>query len=86
MKFLRSVYAFCSSWVGTIVIVLLVIFFIAQAFIIPSRSMVGTLYEGDMLFVKKFSYGIPIPKIPWIELPVMPDFKNNGHLIEGDRP
>ncbi len=48
--------------------------------------MVGTLYEGDMLFVKKFSYGIPIPKIPWIELPVMPDFKNNGHLIEGDRP
>lgn len=86
MKFLRSVYAFCSSWVGTIVIVLLVIFFVAQAFIIPSRSMVGTLYEGDMLFVKKFSYGIPIPKIPWIELPVMPDFKNNGHLIEGDRP
>ncbi len=27
MKFLRSVYAFCSSWVGTIIIVLLVIFF-----------------------------------------------------------
>ncbi|WP_104713976.1 signal peptidase I [Helicobacter cetorum] len=86
MKFLRSFYQFCSSWVGTIVIVLLVVFFIAQAFIIPSRSMVGTLYEGDMLFVKKFAYGIPIPKIPWIELPIMPDFKNNGHLIEGKHP
>ncbi|PAF41907.1 signal peptidase I [Helicobacter sp. 11S02596-1] len=86
MKFLRSIYNFCSSWTGTIVIVLFVIFFVAQAFVIPSRSMVATLYEGDMLFVKKFSYGIPIPKIPWIEFPVLPDFKGNGHLLEGKRP
>jgi len=25
-------------------------------------------------------------KIPWIELPIVPDFNNNGHLIEGDKP
>ncbi|PAF49136.1 signal peptidase I [Helicobacter sp. 12S02232-10] len=86
MKFLKSVYNFCASWTGTIIIVLFVIFFVAQAFVIPSRSMVGTLYEGDMLFVKKFSYGIPIPKIPWIELPILPDFKGNGHLLAGKRP
>ena len=79
-------YRFCTSWVGTIIIVLLLIFFIAQAFVIPSRSMVGTLYEGDFLFVKKFSYGVPIPRIPWLEVPVMPDLIGNGHIIEGDGP
>ncbi len=38
------------------------------------------------LFAQKFVYGVPIPKIPWIELPIVPDFNNNGHLIEGDKP
>lgn len=86
MKFLRALYRFSSSWTGTIIIILFLVFFVAQAFIIPSRSMVNTLYEGDMLFVKKFTYGIPIPRIPWIEIPVVPDFRGNGHLIEGRRP
>lgn len=86
MDFLKKLYRFSSSWTGTILIVAFVIFFIAQAFVIPSRSMVGTLYEGDMLFVKKFSYGIPIPRIPWLEIPVFPDLKENGHIIEGSRP
>lgn len=85
-KFLFNLYKFSTTWVGTIIIVLFVIFFVAQAFVIPSRSMVNTLYEGDLLFVKKFTYGIPIPRIPWIEVPVLPDFNNNGHLIEGRRP
>ncbi len=48
--------------------------------------MKNTLLIGDMLFVKKFSYGIPTPRIPWIELQVLPDFNDNGHLIEGDKP
>lgn len=39
-----------------------------------------------MLFVKKFSYGIPIPRIPWVEIPVFPDINDNGHIIEGERP
>lgn len=86
MKILSKLYRFSSSWTGTIIIVAFVIFFVAQAFVIPTRSMVGTLYEGDMLFVKKFSYGIPIPRIPWLEIPVLPDFKGNGHIIEGNRP
>ena len=86
MNFLKKLYAFSTTWTGTIIIVLFLIFFVAQAFIIPSRSMVNTLYEGDLLFVKKFSYGIPIPRIPWIEVPVLPDFRGNGHIIEGKRP
>lgn len=86
MELVKKLYRFSSSWTGTILIVAFVIFFIAQAFVIPSRSMVGTLYEGDMLFVKKFTYGIPTPRIPWLEIPVLPDFRGNGHIIDGERP
>lgn len=83
---LKKLINFSNSWTGTIVIVLLVIFFVAQAFVIPSRSMKKTLLIGDHLFVKKFSYGIPTPHLPWIEVPVLPDFKGNGHLIDGEKP
>jgi signal peptidase I len=48
--------------------------------------MKNTLLIGDMLFVKKFSYGIPVPRIPWLEFQVLPDFKGNGHLIDGPKP
>lgn len=82
----KKFYSFSNSWTGTIIIVLLIIFFVAQAFVIPSGSMKRTLLVGDFLFVKKFSYGISTPHIPWIELPVLPDFNGNGHLIEGERP
>ncbi|HAC70708.1 MAG TPA: signal peptidase I [Arcobacter skirrowii] len=83
---LRKIYNWSSSWTGTIIIVLSIIFFIAQAFVIPSGSMKNTLLIGDMLFVKKFSYGIPTPTIPWLEIKILPDFNKNGHLIEGNRP
>lgn len=83
---IRKIINWSSSWTGTIVIVLTIIFFIAQAFVIPSGSMKNTLLVGDMLFVKKFSYGIPTPRIPWLEIKVLPDFDDDGHLIEGPRP
>ena len=86
MNFLKKLYNWSSSWTGTIVIVLGIIFFIAQAFVIPSGSMKNSLLIGDMLFVKKFSYGIPTPRLPWLEIQVLPDFNDNGHLIEGDKP
>ena len=83
---LKKIYNWSSSWTGTIIIVLGIIFFIAQAFVIPSGSMKNTLLIGDMLFVKKFAYGVPTPRIPWLEIKVLPDFNENGHLIEGERP
>ncbi|MBL0686860.1 MAG: signal peptidase I [Sulfurospirillum sp.] len=85
-SFLKKFFTWSNSWTGTIVIVLLIIFFIAQAFVIPSGSMKKTLLIGDYLFVKKFSYGIPTPHLPWLEVKVLPDFFGNGHLIEGNRP
>ena len=77
---------FYGSWTGTIVIVLFFIFFVAQSFVIPTGSMKPTMLVGDALFGKKFSYGTPIPRIPWLEFPLLPDFNGNGHLIEGDKP
>ena len=85
-NFLLKLSNFSSSWTGTIIIVLFFIFFVAQAFVIPSGSMKNSLLIGDFLFVKKFSYGMPTPHIPWLELPVAPDFNGNGHLWEGKRP
>ncbi len=75
-----------GTWVGTFAIVFFVIFFVAQAFIIPSGSMKNSLLVGDMLFGTKYSYGIPIPRLPWLNVPILPDFFGNGHLIEGERP
>ncbi|MEF3192399.1 MAG: signal peptidase I [Campylobacterales bacterium] len=83
---LIRLYHFSNTWTGTIIIVLLIIFFLAQAFVIPSGSMRHTLLIGDHLFVKKFSYGIPTPHIPFLEIPVLPDFDGDGHLIAGDKP
>ena len=83
---LKKLYNFSNSWVGTILIVLIIIFFVAQAFVIPSGSMKRTLLIGDHLFVKKFAYGIPTPHIPWLEIPVLPDFNGNGHLITAAGP
>ncbi|MEY4504458.1 MAG: hypothetical protein RL154_752 [Pseudomonadota bacterium] len=83
---LAKFYRFGNSWTGTVIIVLIVIFFFAQAFKIPSGSMLPTLLIGDHLFVKKFAYGIPTPHIPFVEIPVLPDFKGDGHLISADGP
>jgi len=85
-KFLSKLYHFAGTWTGTISIVLFLIFFVVQSFVIPSGSMKRTLLIGDFLFAKKFSYGIPIPHLPWLEIPLLPDFNGNGHLIEGPRP
>ena len=85
-KLLSAFYRFSSSWTGTVIIVLMLIFFVGQSFVIPSGSMKRTQLIGDFLFAKKFSYGIPTPHLPWLEIPLLPDFNNNGHLIEGPRP
>jgi signal peptidase I len=73
-----------NTWTGTLIIVMVFISFIAQSFRIPSGSMKDTLLVGDMLFGKKFAYGIPTPHIPFLEIPLIPG--TDGHLIDGDKP
>ncbi|MBA1437463.1 MAG: signal peptidase I [Epsilonproteobacteria bacterium] len=82
---LYKLYKFSNSWTGTIIIVLFVIFFIAQAFRIPSGSMKDTLLVGDHLFGKKFAYGIPMPHIPFLEISIIP-WSDELKLIDGDKP
>jgi signal peptidase I len=84
-EFLTKAYKFSNSWTGTIIIVLFIIFFIAQAFRIPSGSMKDSLLIGDHLFGKKFAYGIPMPHIPFIEMSIMP-WSDKLRLIDGDTP
>lgn len=84
-EILHKTYKFSNSWTGTIIIVLFVIFFIAQAFRIPSGSMKDSLLVGDHLFAKKFAYGVPMPHIPFLEMSVMP-WSDDLRLIDGDTP
>lgn len=83
--FLHKTYKFSNSWTGTIIIVLFVIFFVAQAFRIPSGSMKDSLLIGDHLFAKKFAYGISMPHIPFLETSIMP-WSDSLRLMDGDRP
>jgi len=80
----HKAYKFSNSWTGTIIIVLFIIFFVAQAFRIPSGSMKDSLLVGDHLFAKKFAYGISTPHIPFLEIPLIPG--TDGHIIDGDKP
>lgn len=80
----HKAYRFSNSWTGTIIIVLFIIFFIAQAFRIPSGSMKDSLLIGDHLFAKKFAYGIPTPHLPFLEIPLVPG--TDGHIVDGDEP
>ena len=82
---LIKLYKFSNSWTGTIIIVLFIIFFIAQAFRIPSGSMKDTLLIGDHLFAKKFAYGIPMPHIPFLEISIMP-WSDDLRLFDGNKP
>lgn len=77
---------FADSWLGSIIIILVLINFGFQAYLIPSGSMKETLKVGDWVLVNKFKYGINVPYFPWIEVPLFFDINNNGHLIEGDKP
>ena len=57
-KFLK---AFSREIVVPIVLALVVIQYVIQAFQIPSGSMEDTLHTGDFLLGLKFTYGSPIP-------------------------
>jgi len=77
---------FTQTWIGSFGLVFSIYFFVIQHFIVPSPSMEKTMLVGDIFFAKKFSYGIPIPRLPFLEIALLPDFNNNGHILKGDGP
>jgi len=85
-QFYRKFITFLGTWTGTIIAILIVTTFVAQSFIIPSGSMKYSLLIGDMLIGQKFAYGTPTPRLPMINLPMLPDLFGNAHLIEGSKP
>lgn len=61
----QKVYENVYSWVDTgwsaLIIASILMYFIIQAFKIPTGSMRMTLLEGDHLFATKFMYGLRVP-------------------------
>lgn len=60
-KLYNEVYEWVETGWSAVLLAALLMYFLVQAFRIPSGSMRTTLLEGDHLFVNKFIYGFHIP-------------------------
>jgi signal peptidase I len=52
---------YARSFFPVIILVLIIRSFIFEPFRIPSDSMMPTLFDGDFIFVSKYSYGLRLP-------------------------
>ena len=52
---------YARSFFPVIILVLVIRSFLFEPFRIPSDSMMPTLYDGDFIFVSKYSYGLRLP-------------------------
>ena len=60
---------YARSFFPVILLVLVIRSFLFEPFRIPSDSMMPTLYDGDFIFVSKFSYGLRLPVTDTLILP-----------------
>ncbi len=60
---------YARSFFPVIVLVLVIRSFLFEPFRIPSDSMMPTLFDGDFIFVSKYSYGLRLPVINTLILP-----------------
>jgi signal peptidase I len=60
-KVFRTAYEWVETIWSAVLLAALIMYFIVQAFKIPSGSMMNTLLIGDHLFVNKFAYGFQVP-------------------------
>ena len=65
-----KVQEYIEAIIIAILIALVIKTFVVQAFKIPSRSMVPTLLVGDQILVNKFIYGVKIPYLRKMIIPV----------------
>ncbi len=61
---------YARSFFPVILLVLVIRSFIFEPFRIPSDSMMPTLFDGDFIFVSKFSYGLRLPVTNTLIVPV----------------
>src|SRR5687767_15875458 len=80
----RSFFVWVWEWAKSILVALLVWFFLrtflVEAFRIPSGSMENTLLIGDFLFVNKALYGAEVPLIG-ARLPAVREPRRNDVLV-----
>jgi signal peptidase I len=69
-KIKSKVQEYIEAIIIAILIALVIRTFAIQAFKIPSRSMVPTLLVGDQILVNKFIYGVKIPYLRKMIIPV----------------
>ena len=60
---------YARSFFPVIVLVLVIRSFLFEPFRIPSDSMMPTLFDGDFIFVSKYSYGLRLPVTNTLVLP-----------------
>ncbi|MFH1259986.1 MAG: signal peptidase I [Elusimicrobiota bacterium] len=60
-KWLKEVKEWVHTGLSAVVLAFLIMYFVVQAFKIPSGSMKNSLLIGDHLFVNKFIYGLSLP-------------------------
>jgi signal peptidase I len=60
---------YARSFFPVILLVLVIRSFVFEPFRIPSDSMMPTLYDGDYIFVSKFTYGLRLPVTNTLLLP-----------------
>jgi len=57
----RLAVEYARSFFPVIILVLVIRSFLFEPFRIPSDSMMPTLFDGDFIFVSKYSYGLRLP-------------------------
>lgn len=58
------------EWGPVVIAVLLIRSFFAEAFMVPTGSMLDTIAIGDFMLVNKFVYGVKLPLTDHVVLPV----------------
>jgi signal peptidase I len=60
---------YARSFFPVIILVLVIRSFLFEPFRIPSDSMMPTLFDGDFIFVSKYSYGLRLPVLNTLLVP-----------------